>query len=42
MQLDRMLEGQGAYAPVIEVRMTGELQRGATGKAPLIVSHKRR
>jgi putative adenylate-forming enzyme len=38
-QLARMLEGQGAHAPVVEVRMTGELRRGATGKAPLIVSH---
>jgi len=39
VQLARMLEGQGAHAPVIEVRTTGELQRGSTGKAPLIVSH---
>ena len=37
-QLAGMLEGQGAFAPLIAVRMTSELQRGATGKAPLIVS----
>jgi phenylacetate-coenzyme A ligase PaaK-like adenylate-forming protein len=34
----RMLESQAAQPPVIEVRMTAQLQRGTTGKAPLIVS----
>jgi len=34
----QMLESQGAQPPAIEVRLTGELQRGATGKAPLIIS----
>jgi phenylacetate-CoA ligase len=36
--LERLLESQGAEVPPIEVRVTDELQRGATGKAPLIVS----
>ena len=36
------LERQGAGAPVIEVRTTGELHRGVTGEAPLDVpEHKR-
>jgi len=34
----RMLESQAVQPPPIEVRMTAQLQRGATGKAPLIVS----
>ena len=37
-QVRRMLEAQGAQPPAVEVRMTAQLQRGATGKAPLIVS----
>ena len=38
-QLHRLLESQGAEVPLIEVRLTDQLQRGATGKAPLIVSN---
>jgi len=37
-QVKRMLEEQGAQVPALDVRMTAQLQRGATGKAPLIVS----
>jgi len=37
-QVRRLLDQQRAHAPVIEVRMTAQLRRGATGKAPLIVS----
>jgi putative adenylate-forming enzyme len=37
-EVRRMLEAQGAQVPPIEVRLTDSLQRGATGKAPLIVS----
>ncbi|HUL66731.1 MAG TPA: AMP-binding protein [Burkholderiaceae bacterium] len=33
-----MLESHGVALPPIAVRMTAQLQRGATGKAPLIVS----
>jgi hypothetical protein len=38
VRIARMLAVGGAGVPAIAVRMTGELQRGATGKAPLIVS----
>ena len=37
-QVRRLLDQQGAQAPAIEVRLTAQLRRGATGKAPLIVS----
>jgi phenylacetate-CoA ligase len=37
-QVRGMLESQGAAPPSISVRVTAQLQRGATGKAPLIVS----
>jgi phenylacetate-coenzyme A ligase PaaK-like adenylate-forming protein len=37
-QIEQMLLAQGVQAPAIAVQMTGQLQRGATGKAPLIVS----
>jgi phenylacetate-CoA ligase len=36
-----MLAAQGAQKTSVTVRMTAELQRGATGKAPLIVSRLR-
>jgi putative adenylate-forming enzyme len=36
-QVGRMLAARGAQAPAIEVRMAAQLQRGATGKAPLIM-----
>ncbi|HTT11361.1 MAG TPA: AMP-binding protein [Burkholderiaceae bacterium] len=37
-QVGQMLAAQGAQAPPIAVKVTEQLQRGATGKAPLIVS----
>ena len=37
-QVRGMLESQGVALPRIAVRMTAQLQRGATGKAPLIVA----
>jgi putative adenylate-forming enzyme len=37
-RLARMLEEEGAESPAIEVRMVDALQRGPTGKAPLIAS----
>ena len=37
-QVRRMLEEQGALAPAIAVRVTDQLQRGATGKASLILA----
>ena len=38
----RMLESQDAQVLAIAVRMTEQLQRGATGKAPLIVARSKR
>jgi phenylacetate-coenzyme A ligase PaaK-like adenylate-forming protein len=37
----RMLEQHGVEAPPIHVRLTDRLERGATGKAPLILSRRR-
>ncbi|MBV9508414.1 MAG: phenylacetate--CoA ligase family protein [Acidobacteriia bacterium] len=37
----RLLESQGAVAPPVSVRMVEVLERGATGKAPLILSRKK-
>ena len=39
--LRQVLEAQGAQAPAIRVVPVETLQRGATGKAPLIVSRLR-
>jgi phenylacetate-CoA ligase len=36
--LRRLLEAQGALAPAVRVAHVGALERGATGKAPLILS----
>jgi hypothetical protein len=38
LQVRQMLESQGAQLPAVEVQVTAQLQRGATGKAPLILS----
>ena len=37
----QLLESRGAVAPVVRVRAVEELERGATGKAPLILSRNR-
>ena len=39
--IERMLNAQGANVPRLEVRVVDTLERGATGKAPLILSRKR-
>jgi putative adenylate-forming enzyme len=40
--LRQLLETQGALAPPVRVRFVETLERGATGKAPLVVSRLRR
>jgi putative adenylate-forming enzyme len=39
-RLRRLLEEQGALPPAIDVRASDRLERGATGKAPLIVARR--
>ena len=40
--IERVLEAEGALAPPIRVRVVEALERGATGKAPLIMSRMRK
>ena len=40
--LRRLLEAQGALVPTVRVAHVSALERGATGKAPLILSRVKR
>ena len=40
-KIERMLEQEGALVPPVRVRLADALERGATGKAPLILSRIR-